>query len=153
MTKEVTLPVLGMTCANCVTTVQRNLKKVPGVQDAVVNLATEKATVTFDPSVTGEQAMIDKIRHVGYDVPVATVSLPLERAPQGAAAEEFLGVLRKVEGVLGADLAGEQLNVQVVPGVVGFSDLAGAARAAGYPVAEASGEVEEELEKSEAKRS
>src|SRR5512142_1810574 len=107
MTKEVTLPVLGMTCANCVSTVQRNLKKVPGVQEAVVNLATEKATVIFDPQVAGEQALIDKIRHVGYDVPVATVALPLQRVPQGEGAEALLGALRAVDGVLAAALAGQ----------------------------------------------
>lgn len=41
------LPVQGMTCASCVGRVERALKKLPGVQEAVVNLATEKASIRF----------------------------------------------------------------------------------------------------------
>ena len=40
------LSVEGMTCASCVGRVERVLKKLPGVQEAVVNLATEKASLT-----------------------------------------------------------------------------------------------------------
>ena len=47
-TKQLTLPITGMTCANCVATVERNLKKMDGVQNAVVNLSSERATVDFD---------------------------------------------------------------------------------------------------------
>ena len=39
---EITLPVTGMTCAMCVKNVERSLKKVEGVEQAQVNLATEK---------------------------------------------------------------------------------------------------------------
>ena len=48
--KQMTLPVVGMMCANCVRTVERNSKKVEGVSDATVNYASEKVTVVFDPS-------------------------------------------------------------------------------------------------------
>ena len=50
-TRLITLPITGMTCANCVATVERNLKKVNGVQSAAVNLSSERATVEFDPLV------------------------------------------------------------------------------------------------------
>jgi Cu+-exporting ATPase len=52
-TKQVTLPITGMTCANCVATVERNLKKEKGVQGALVNLSSERATIEFDPALTG----------------------------------------------------------------------------------------------------
>ena len=48
-TKQIILPITGMTCANCVATVERNLKKVDGVQTAMVNLSSERATVEFNP--------------------------------------------------------------------------------------------------------
>ena len=51
--KQIVLPITGMTCANCVATVERNLKKVDGVQTAVVNLSSERATVEFNPALTG----------------------------------------------------------------------------------------------------
>jgi copper chaperone CopZ len=48
MSSELTLPVTGMMCANCAATVERTLKKTDGVSDAVVNYASERATVHFD---------------------------------------------------------------------------------------------------------
>ena len=46
-TKEITLPITGMTCASCVRRIEKALAKVDGVQDASVNLATERAKVTY----------------------------------------------------------------------------------------------------------
>lgn len=51
-TKQLALPVHGMTCASCVSHVERALKKVAGVSNVGVNLATERATVEYDPTQT-----------------------------------------------------------------------------------------------------
>jgi Cu+-exporting ATPase len=59
---EVTFPVTGMTCASCVRRVEKALTKVPGVAEASVNLATEKAKVAFDPSAVTS----DQLRAAGY---------------------------------------------------------------------------------------
>ena len=48
--REVSLPVTGMTCANCAATVERTLRKTEGVADASVNFASERASVRFDPA-------------------------------------------------------------------------------------------------------
>ena len=48
---RLTLPITGMTCANCAFTVERSLKKADGVSDAAVNFATEQASVVFDPAM------------------------------------------------------------------------------------------------------
>ena len=53
-TTHLTLPITGMTCANCSATIERNLKKMPGVARRNVNLASEKATVTYDPAQSGK---------------------------------------------------------------------------------------------------
>ncbi len=66
--KQVTLPVTGMTCANCVATVERNLKKVDGVQSAMVNLSSERATVEYDPDLAGIGDLIARIQRAGYDI-------------------------------------------------------------------------------------
>ncbi len=62
-----TIPVGGMTCASCVRRVERALSKVDGVQAAFVNLATEKATVTFDPGRTGQGDLRRAIVDAGYE--------------------------------------------------------------------------------------
>ncbi len=64
--REVTIKVGGMMCATCVQTIEAALRALPGVVTANVNLATEKAYVTFNPSVSGIEAMKRAIEDSGY---------------------------------------------------------------------------------------
>jgi len=57
----------GMTCASCVSRVEKALKKVPGVSDAAVNLATESARVSFEPSEQIEARLRRAVRDAGYE--------------------------------------------------------------------------------------
>jgi P-type Cu+ transporter len=82
-------PVLGMTCANCVGRVERALRAVPGVGAAQVNLATQRATVEFDPALTQPSALAGAVQHAGYQVPRAA---PAQRARVLAEAERALVV-------------------------------------------------------------
>ena len=77
--KQLTLPITGMYCANCVSTIERNLKKVNGVQNAVVNLSSERAVVQFDPSTTGLDAMIARVQRAGYGVATGEGDLIIKR--------------------------------------------------------------------------
>ncbi len=63
---HVTLDLEGMTCASCAMRIEKGLKKVPGVKDASVNLATEQAAVTYDPAQTNLEQMVQKVEAVGY---------------------------------------------------------------------------------------
>ncbi len=67
-TRQLTLPITGMTCANCVATVERNLKKVNGVQEVSVNLSSERATVIFDPALAKLPDLIGRVERAGYGV-------------------------------------------------------------------------------------
>ena len=62
------LGIEGMTCASCVSRVEKALKKVPGVQDATVNLATESARITFGASDQAEAMLRRAVREAGYGV-------------------------------------------------------------------------------------
>lgn len=64
-TKE-TFPIKGMHCASCVKVTERALKKTPGVVEAVVNLATEKATVTYDKDNCTPEQLAASIAKTGY---------------------------------------------------------------------------------------
>src|SRR5512135_3034456 len=64
-TGVIDLKVEGMTCASCVARVEKALRKVPGVEEASVNLATETATIQADPAVT--EAALAAIRKAGYE--------------------------------------------------------------------------------------
>ncbi|MEI7745136.1 MAG: heavy metal translocating P-type ATPase, partial [Chloroflexota bacterium] len=65
---EIILPIEGMTCASCVNRIERFLKKTPGVAEAAVNLATEKAMVRVDPTVAGRDELVKAIEAAGYEV-------------------------------------------------------------------------------------
>jgi len=67
-TKTVSLPIGGMTCASCVAYVEGALAKTPGVVSANVNLATEKASVEYIPTVTGLPDFRRAVADVGYEV-------------------------------------------------------------------------------------
>src|SRR5213078_2307561 len=76
---HVTFMLEGMTCASCAMRIEKGLKKVPGVIDAQVNLATERGTVTYDPTQTQVEQMVQKVEAVGYK------ATPLEQPPSGHA--------------------------------------------------------------------
>ena len=68
MSKQRTeLNIRGMTCASCVARVENALKRVPGVTNANVNLATERATVMYDPSTADLSSLLDAVDIAGYD--------------------------------------------------------------------------------------
>jgi len=77
-TETLTLPVEGMTCASCVLRVEKTLKKVEGVQDANVNLATEKVTLTFDPAKVRLDTLARVVDEAGYKLVV-----PAEKPSEG----------------------------------------------------------------------
>src|SRR5918992_6235546 len=65
---ETTLGIMGMTCASCAGRVEKALKKVPGVLDANVNLANEKATVEYLPGDVELRDLEKAVEGAGYDV-------------------------------------------------------------------------------------
>src|SRR5829696_10339479 len=67
-TVDVTFPVTGMTCASCVNRVEKAIGKVPGVERAAVNLATERATVSYDPRQTTVADIATAVERAGYGV-------------------------------------------------------------------------------------
>jgi Cu+-exporting ATPase len=67
-TNELQLPITGMTCASCSNRVQKALKKVPGVVDANVNLATEQAAVTYDAAQVSPAQLQAAVEGAGYGV-------------------------------------------------------------------------------------
>ncbi len=65
-----TFPIKGMHCASCVLIIEKSLSKVDGVKNATVNLATEKATVTFDPQKVTDEKLATAVAQVGYSAEI-----------------------------------------------------------------------------------
>jgi Cu+-exporting ATPase len=149
-TKQITLPVTGMTCANCVRTVERAVRKLEGVENATVSYASEKVEVIFDPSRLNEAAIVEKIENAGYGVPTAQIELPITGMTCANCAAAVTRALRKVPGVLDAEVnyATEHAKVRLAAGAAQTSDLVAAVEKAGYGVVLA--EDDDELEDAEA---
>ena len=143
--KQLTLPVTGMTCANCVATVERNLKKLDGVQSAVVNLSSERATVEFDPAKIGLDGLIARVERAGYGVARGEAELVIRRLADDNDARRLEAALKKLEGVLLAQVsfATEKARIQYVPTLVSQAELRRAVAAAGFEALELGGEAQD----------
>jgi len=147
--KQITLPITGMTCANCAGTVERALGKLAGVQEANVNLALERASVTFDPDKLSEQDILERVERIGYGVATATMDLPITGMTCANCTAAVERGLSKVDGVTGVavNLATEKATVTYIPGRASRRDLVAQVERIGYGVVEA--EAEGELEDAE----
>jgi len=143
--KQLTLPVTGMTCANCVATVERNLKKLDGVQTAVVNLSSERATVEFDPEKLGLDDLVARVERAGYGVATGEAELMIKRLADDNDARRLEAALGKLEGVLDAQVtyATEKARIQYVPTIISQAELRRATISAGFEALELGGEAED----------
>ncbi len=152
-TKHLTIPITGMTCANCAFTVERKLKKADGVAEATVNFATEQATVTFDPAATKPADLVQRVQDAGFGVVTARVELPITGMTcVNCAATVERTLNRKVDGVVQANVnfAVERAAVEYVPGVASVAAMIRAVEKAGFGVVQATNEAEKPLEDVEA---
>ncbi len=83
------LPIIGMTCANCANTIERSVRKLPGIDAANVNLANERLSVSYDTSVLKRDEIIARVRKAGYDVPEIAADEDMEDAEAKARALEI----------------------------------------------------------------
>ena len=145
---QVTLPILGMTCANCVASVEKSLAKTQGVQEAQVNLSSERATVRFDPDKATVADLVKHIQDAGYDVAIGDASLQLEGLIDPSDALSLEKALNQVEGVIYAQVnpTNGKLTMRYVPTIVSQNELRQAVRKIGYKLLELSGENTEDPE-------
>ena len=144
-TKQLTLPITGMTCANCVATVERNLKKLDGVNTAVVNLSSERATVEFEPAKLGIPEMIARVQRAGYGVATGEADLVIRRLSDDNDARRLEKALLILEGVIESQVnfATEKAQVRYVPTVVSQAEIRSAVSKAGFEAVELGGNAED----------
>jgi Cu+-exporting ATPase len=99
---ELTLPVVGMTCASCVNRIERFLNRADGVAVATVNLATERATVRFDPGLIDRAGIVSAIESAGYEVGRDTASGEAVDQASAEAADEAERAAERRELLIGA---------------------------------------------------
>ena len=157
----VRFPVEGMTCASCVNRIERYLRKTEGVVEATVNLATETASVRFDPGVVDLDGLRSAVEAAGYEARIdraelsgsagtqaieigfqareggltgpRTLALDIEGMTCASCVNRIERYLRKVDGVVKANvnLATERASIVARPDVT-IDQLIAAVEAAGY---------------------
>jgi len=124
----------GMTCSACATRLEKALTRASGIAEAAVNFALERANVSFDPAVTNVNEIAGVVTGAGFDVSAEAFSFGVGGMTCATCAGRVEKALRKVPGVLEADVnvGLERADVSGIAGVVHADALADAVRLAGF---------------------
>jgi Cu+-exporting ATPase len=139
------LPISGMSCASCVSRIERGLSKIQGVSEAKVNFASEKASVTFDPSRVQMVDLVGTVKDLGYEAGLEKVTLPVHGMSCASCVKKVEGALNRLDGVVKANVnfATERATVQYIPGTVSLEDFKKSVEDAGYEILD-TGRVEKQ---------
>jgi len=143
--KQVILPITGMTCANCVATVERNLKKDKGVTVANVNLSSERATIEYNPEISKLGNLIERVNKAGYGIATGEADLLIKRMSDDNDARRIEKAVNKIEGVLEASvsLTSEHAKIKYIPTIVSQAELRRVIKSSGFEVVETRSDTED----------
>ncbi|MCL5284674.1 MAG: heavy metal translocating P-type ATPase [Nitrospirae bacterium] len=110
---EVRFPVLGMTCAACTRRVEKALSKVPGVDKVAVNLATNRASVSFDPSRSSPSTLLDAVWGAGYTPVAEQADFYVETLSDRAAGDRITKTLEAHPAILSVLVLPAQSRIKV----------------------------------------
>ena len=130
---QLSVAVADMTCASCVGHVEKAIAKLRNVTKVSVNLATERADVTF-AGAADPVAVVQAIERAGYQVPEAAVEIGVAGMTCASCVGHVEKALSKVPGVITAtvNLATEKASIRYHLGIASLEELEGAIRGAGY---------------------
>lgn len=136
--EKIDIPIVGMTCASCASTIQRGLASLNGVEKANVNFATSKASVFFQPQLVKPEDFISSVRKSGYEVGTASLEVPIQGIDCASCVQKIEKALLQTKGVVKAvvNLATEKARVEYLPSETSFREIKRAIESTGYKVLE-----------------
>jgi Cu+-exporting ATPase len=136
--QEIVLPVSGMTCAACVRKVEKALTRVPGVEEANVNLSAGKAGVTYDPNLASVSEMERAVTDIGYEVPASRLELLVLGMTPGHCDLTIEKALRALPGVRDVviNCATDTVRADYLDVTVSAATIKKTVRELGYEVSE-----------------
>jgi P-type Cu+ transporter len=137
---DLALPISGMSCASCVSHVEGALKELQGVSNVVINLATNKANLSYDPQLVKIGDMRRAVEDVGYALTAAELTLDVQGMTCASCVAHVEGALNELDGVTAAtvNLGLGTAKVTYIPGVVSVSAMKKAVQEVGYDARERS---------------
>ena len=133
-----TFNITGMTCAACAQRVERTVRKLPGIKEANVNLATEKLFVEYDETALQVNAIQEAVARIGYGAEEKTenanVTIPIGGMTCAACSQRVEKAIKKLDGVVSAsvNIATEKATVTYDPRRVRVSAIKQTIEKAGY---------------------
>ncbi|WP_084676243.1 heavy metal translocating P-type ATPase [Carnobacterium pleistocenium] len=144
---EKSFTIEGMSCASCAQTIEKTTKKLPGVKEVSVNLATEKMHIQYDEASLTDKNIKDAVSQSGYKVvsDIKKKTFIIEGMTCASCAQTVEKATGKLPGIVSAavNLATEKMAVQYDPEQLVLSDITNAVKEAGY-------EAHEEIETADA---
>jgi Cu+-exporting ATPase len=138
-TQKLTMGITGMHCASCAANTEKALKKLDGVSDANVNIASESAAVEFDPTKVSTADIEKAVTDAGYtphirEIPQESATIGITGMHCASCASSIEKALKKLDGVSQASVnfAAESASVRFDPQTVTNTDLEKAIKDAGY---------------------
>ena len=137
---ELSLPISGMTCASCASHIEGALKELPGTSKIIVNLAMNRANLSYDPQQVSVKEMQRAVENVGYTVTSSEITLDVRGMTCASCVDHVEGALRELPGVQDAvvNLGLGTARVVYIPGIVTTSGMKRAVREVGYEAQERS---------------
>ena len=135
---RIDLPILGMRCAACASTIEKGLSGLEGVDRANVNLATNQATVLFNPQFRNLDEFIHSVKKSGYNVGTASVEIPIQGIQCASCVQSIEKSLLKRKGIVKAvvNLATAKANVEYISAEISQSEIIKVIEDTGYKVLE-----------------
>ncbi|MEQ6390614.1 heavy metal translocating P-type ATPase [Bacillaceae bacterium S4-13-58] len=131
-----TLNIEGMTCASCAQRIEKVTKKLSGVQESSVNLATEKMMITYDDGTISLQDIQTAVEKIGYKALTSTEkkTFSITGMTCASCAQRIEKTTKKLQGVVDSNvnLATEKMSIQYDPAVVTVRDIMTAVSKIGY---------------------
>ena len=129
-----TLKIGGMSCAACANRIEKGLGKLAGVEKAAVNLATEKATVTYDPGQISLPEIFTKIEALGFQIIKEKVDFKISGMSCAACAARIEKGLKGLPGVYNAvvNLAAEKASIEYNPAEIAIGQIQEKVRKLGF---------------------
>lgn len=132
--KIIEVPIGGMRCAACVSSIEKRIAKEEGVHNVSVNLSTERATIIYNPSVIQLDQLLQIIRNLGYQPRARKIIIPISGMHCAACVRNVEKALEQSEGIISANVnfATEQATVEYLPDHTDVERLKQVIRNSGY---------------------
>ncbi len=135
-TKNVIMPLTGMTCTNCVQGIELAIRKLKGIHSANIDYANETISVFYDHKILNESDIIAFIKKIGYGVATARVELLITGMVDETDATNLDNLLKNHSGIVASTVSfiAEKANLEFIPGMTNLVEVASVIRKAGYDI-------------------